>query len=533
MPTSTDSVQKADWRPLRYFNLYRLILSGLFVVLVFWGVAPLPVGQYDTELFRNTAIAYFFFGLVSSFANHYQYPGFHSQVFIQIFVDIVAITLLMHASGGITSGFGMLLVIAVAGGSVLTQGRIAILFAAMGSIAVLTQQIYVWLESPFPSSDYTQSGILGAVMFATAYIVYLSAGRIRASELLAAKREVDLANLSQLNEHIIHRMQAGILAIDGENRIRLINESAARLLELSDDVSGRKIEQVVPKIAGYLKTWREDRARVSYLFEPQGGHSRLICTFAGIGENAEDGVLVFLEDAAMLTQQAQQLKLASLGRMAASIAHEIRNPLGAISHAGQLLKESDDLKSGDRRLTEMILENSRRMNAIIENVLQLSRRKPAEPQVLNLRSWLNEFTINFIDSSQIPPDSIRVSVEPGDLQVRADPSQLYQVIWNLCENGIKHGNGAPEILLHAGISNGTHRPYLDVRDNGDGISPEVLEQIFEPFYTTREDGSGLGLYIARELCEGNKASLDYVPGEKGACFRINFSDPGREELMTA
>jgi len=525
--------QGPDWRPLRYFNFYRLILSGLFVVLVLWGAAPLPVGQYDEVLFSNTAIGYFAFAVLAATANRYRYPGFNSQVVSQIFVDIIAITLLMHASGGITSGFGMLLVVAVAGGSVLTQGRIAILFAAMASIAVLTQQFYEWLKSPFPSSYYTQSGILGAVMFATAFLVYLSAGRIRASELLAAKRGVDLANLSQLNEHIIRRMQAGILVIDAEDRIRLVNESARRMLGLQSKASEKKIEQVVPKIAGYLKTWRRDSTRASYLFEREGGHMQLTCSFAGIGENAQDGVLAFLEDAAALTHQAQQLKLASLGRMAASIAHEIRNPLGAISHAGQLLSESSHLDGSDRRLTEMIRENSIRMNAIIENVLQLSRRKPAEPQILNLRSWLNEFTVNFVDGNQVQPDSIQVKVEPDDLRVRADPSQLYQVVWNLCENGLRHCIGEPMIKIEAGIGNGPQRPFLDVRDNGEGISAEGLEQIFEPFYTTREDGSGLGLYIARELCEGNKATLDYVPGQEGACFRISFSDLRREELMTA
>ena len=529
----TEFAQSADWRPLRYFNIYRLILSGLFVVLVFWGVAPLPIGQYDAVLFRNTAISYFAFAMLAAVANFYRWPGFNTQVVSQIFTDIIAITLLMHASGGITSGFGMLLVVAVAGGSVLTQGRIAILFAAMASIAVLSQQLYVWLKSPFPSSYYTHAGILGAVMFATAFLVYLSARRIRASELLAAKREVDLANLSQLNEHIIKRMQSGILAIDADNRVRLVNESARHLLGLDSVVAEKKLENVSPKISGQLKLWREDSGRSSYLVEPQSGHMRLTCSFAGIGEDAQDGVLVFLEDASALTQQAQQLKLASLGRMAASIAHEIRNPLGAISHAGQLLSESSNLDRSDQRLTEMIRENSIRMNAIIENVLQLSRREPAEPQILNLSSWLNEFTLNFVDGNQISPDSIQVEVDPEDLQVRADPSQLYQVLWNLCENGLRYGNGAPRIMITAGISNGSQRPYLDVRDNGTGISAEGLAQIFEPFYTTREDGSGLGLYIARELCEGNKATLDYVPGRGGACFRISFSDPRREELATA
>jgi two-component system sensor histidine kinase PilS (NtrC family) len=522
----------ADWNPLRYFNLYRTALSGLLVVLVFWGVAPLPVGEYDAGLFRVTAIAYFGFSVLATAAHHFRYPAFDAQVVVQVFVDIIAITLLMHASGGVTSGFGMLLLVAIAGGSVLMQGRIAILFAAIASLAVLTQQIYVWIKNPFPSADYTHAGILGASLFATAYLVYTSARRIRASEALAAKREVDLANLSQLNEHIIQRMQSGILAIDAANSVRLDNESARRLLGLESGSIRGRMEKTVPKIAAFLQSWREDKTRSSYLFESESGHTKLICSFAGIGENAADGALVFLEDASALTQQAHQLKLVSLGRMAASIAHEIRNPLGAISHAGQLLSESSRLDKSDQRLADMIHENSIRMNTIIENVLQLGRGKPAEPEVLEMREWLESFSRTFVDSNEITNDSLRIVVQPENLQIKMDPSQLHQIVWNLCENGLRHANGEPIIDLQAGISDGTQRPFLEIRDNGDGIPADNLQQIFEPFFTTRADGSGLGLYIARELCEGNKATLDYLPGGRGACFRISFSDPRREGVLS-
>jgi two-component system sensor histidine kinase PilS (NtrC family) len=523
----------AEWKPLGYFILYRLALCGLLVVLYFWGIAPLPVGYYDTGLFRNVAFGYAIFSLLAAVANRMRLPAYDAQVLIQVFADIVAITLLMHASGGVSSGFGMLLLVAIAGGSVLTQGRIAILFAAMASIAVLTQQIFVWITSPFPTTHYTQAGILGASLFATAYLAHISARRIRMSEALAARREVDLANLSQLNEHIISRMQAGILVVDAHNRIRLVNESARHMLGLEAYDEGARVENVLPKLAGLLQTWRGDRGRPSHLFQHEGTQMRLICSFAGIGQDAVDGVLVFIEDASAITQQAQQLKLASLGRMAASIAHEIRNPLGAISHAGQLLSESSGLADGDRRLTEMIRENSMRMNAIIENVLRISRGKPAKPELVALKPWLEEFSEAFVDANEISMSCFTVSVEPENVKVRVDPSQLHQVVWNLCENGLNHSNGTPCIDLRARISNSTERPYLDIRDNGDGLSEEEVEQIFEPFFTTRDDGSGLGLYIARELCEGNKAALNFVAVDEGACFRISFSDPRREGVVSA
>ncbi len=522
----------AEWKPLRYFILYRLALSGLLVVLYYWGVAPVPVGYYDAELFRNTAVGYLLFSVIAAVANHLRVPEYDAQVLLQVFADIIAITLLMHASGGVTSGFGMLLLVTIAGGSVLTQGRIAILFAAMASIAVLTQQIFVWLTIPFSTTHYTHAGILGASLFATAYLAHISARRIRTSEALAARREVDLANLSQLNEHIISRMQAGILVVDAHGRVRLVNESARHMLGLETYDEGARVENVVPKLAGLLQTWRGDRSRPSHLIQHEGTQMKLICSFAGIGQNAVDGVLVFIEDASALTQQAQQLKLASLGRMAASIAHEIRNPLGAISHAGQLLSESSGLADGDRRLTEMIRENSIRMNSIIENVLRISRGKPAKPRLLALKPWLEEFAETFVNANKISMDSFKVSVEPENIKVRVDPSQLHQVVWNLCENGLNHCNGAPHIDLRARISDSTERPYLDIHDSGDGIPEDEVEQIFEPFFTTRDDGSGLGLYIARELCEGNKAALNFVPVAQGACFRISFSDPRREEVVS-
>ncbi len=523
----------AEWKPLRYFILYRLALSGLLLVLYVWGIAPLPVGSYDSELFGYAAGGYLLFSVLAATACHLRSPSYDAQVVLQVFADIVAITLLMHASGGVTSGLGMLLLVAIAGGSALTQGRIAILFAAMASIAVLTQQIFVWLTSPFPITNYTHAGILGASLFATAYIAHVSAMRIRMSEALAARREVDLANLSQLNEHIISRMQAGILVADAHNRIRLVNESARHMLGLESRDEGARVENLVPKLAGLLQTWRDDRSRPSHLFQNDGTQMKLICSFAGIGQDGADGVLVFIEDASALTQQAQQLKLASLGRMAASIAHEIRNPLGAISHAGQLLSESSGLEEGDRRLTEMIRENSIRMNSIIENVLRISRGKPAKPELLSLKEWLTEFAENFVAANEISRGNLEVFVEPEDVAVRVDPSQLHQVVWNLCENGINHSSGAPRIELRAGISASTERPYLDVRDNGGGIPEDEVEQIFEPFFTTRDDGSGLGLYIARELCEGNKAALNFVPTDSGTCFRISFSDPRREGVVSA
>ena len=518
------------WQPLHYFNIYRLLLAGLFLVLVVWADSPRPLGETNIALFRGAAMFYFLFAMSSAIAGHLRRPDFDTQVVLQIYVDIFTVSLFMHASGGVSSGFGLLLVVAIAGGSILTRGGIALMFAATAALAVLGQQYYGWATGLFYTASYAHVGMLAAAFFATAYLTYISARRIRLSEELAAEREVDLANLAQLNEHIIRRMQAGILAIDSQGHIRLMNRSAQRLLGVSKDSGGRRLTSVLRGLAELMAEWRADMSHATHIFRPEGTETKVMASFAAIGNQASDGVLVFLEDASGLAQRAQQLKLAGLGRLAASIAHEIRNPLGAISHAGQLLDESGNLDKGDRRLTRMILDNAERMNAIIEDVLQLSRGKPAEPERVALAKWLDGFVADFVTTNVAARDFISVNVDPPELEVRFDPNQLRQVVWNLCENGLRHSNGDPGLDLVAGLGEKTRRPYLEVQDHGEGIPVEVEEQIFEPFYTTRADGTGLGLYLAREMCEGNQASLNLMPGHEGGRFRITFSHPGRQEM---
>ena len=521
----------AGWQPLHYFNIYRVVLAGLFLVLVVWEDMPRPLGESNMALFRAAAVFYFLFGLLSAVAGRLRRPAFDIQVVLQIYIDIFTISLFMHASGGVSSGFGMLLIVAIAGGSILTQGGVALLFAATAALAVLGQQYYGWATGQFSTASYAHVGMLAAAFFASSYLTYISARRIRISEALAAEREVDLANLAQLNEHIIRRMQAGILAIDAEGHIRLMNRSAQQLLGVSRGSGPQQLTQVLRSLAERMQEWREDMSHATHIFRPEGTETKVMASFAAIGTQASDGVLVVLEDASGLAQRAQQLKLAGLGRLAASIAHEIRNPLGAISHAGQLLAESSNLDKGDRRLTHMIRDNAERMNAIIEDVLQLSRGKPAEPESVALAAWLDGFVADFVTTNVAARDAIAVKVGSPDLEVRFDPNQLRQVLWNLCENGLRHSNGHPGLELNAGLGEQTRRPYLEVQDHGEGIPVEVEEQIFEPFYTTRVDGTGLGLYLARELCEGNQASLNLMRGGQGSCFRITFSHPSRQDML--
>lgn len=521
------------WKPLHLLNLYRLTLSSLFLVLSTTVHRPPGLDGTNPLLFQAVSAAYLVFSVTASLIIRWRLFGFQAQVYFQVLVDILAITLLMHASGGVASGVGTLLIVAIAAGSLLMAGRMAGFFAAIAALAVLGQQLYA--HSSGGTASYVQAGVLGAAFFATALLARVLATRVRASEALAARHATDLANMARLNETIIQRMQSGILVIDKNNRIHLMNESARFLLGTPSSCEDKPLETLSPELAEQLRAWRAAPSDEPRVFRCPTGSADILPRFTQLDPGGTSEALIFLENAAAITQQVQQVKLASLGRLTASIAHEVRNPLGAISHAGQLLAESPDLSAGDRRLTEIICEQSRRVNSVIENVLQLSRRRRSRPETFALEPWLEDFVAEFCQTENVSPGQIAVEVRPAGLQVRIDPSHLHQVLWNLCQNGLRHGAStrAPaRLLLRGGISRELRGPYLDVIDSGPGISPEVAQQIFEPFFTTQAQGTGLGLYVARELCEHNRAHLGYLPVPTGgSCFRISFADPETRALQ--
>ena len=515
------------WRPLWLFNLYRLVLSGFFTVLAFSDLNIKPIGEYNTPLLYVTSVVYLLLAIGACFTIHWRTPRFTRQVYSQTVIDIVAITLLMHASGGTSTGLGMLLIIAVASGSMLLAGRTALSLAAVATLFMLGEHAYFQLTNPNLSTAYTHAGLLGATFFVTALLSRALARRILESEALAARRGIDLANMEQLAEYVIQRMQTGVVVIDDTRRIWQINNSAQQLLGLPPLTGTPTLENGCPALAEEYRQWHTNP-----LYQPKpfrAATAEVLPRFATLGTGSS--TLIFLEDTAAMTQQAQQLKLASLGRLSASIAQEIRNPLGSISHAGQLLTESPQLNKHDLRLTEIIHTNSQRMNKIIENVLQLGRRNQSMPETIPLKPWLENFIADFCRGQQITPEQIHLSVEPATLEVEFDASQLHQILWNLCHNGLRHGtehSGCAQLTLAASATTNRTSAAMDIIDNGPGIAASAQQHLFEPFFTTATQGSGLGLYIARELSECNQAHLTYLTTTNGgSCFRLTFSDPRR------
>ncbi|KOR29507.1 hypothetical protein TI04_08455 [Achromatium sp. WMS2] len=517
-----------NWRTLYMFMAYRLVLALSMGFAFFFRINPTPLGSAFPKIFAITIVIYLGLVLSSVVLLVWKTPSAEQQVQIALCIDIVAITMLMHASGGVASGLGLLIAISITLGSLLTGGHLAIPFAALSSLAVLGEQLYaesfgVFLADP---ATYTQAGLLGVMFFAVAMLAYGLARQLRDTEKLAQQRGLDLANMAQVNEYIIQHMNTGIIVLDKNWTVRLLNDTAWYLLGTPRVKVGDNLKWHLPDLAHQVFTWLHSSANIAENFQLRPGEREIRLQFVSLDKDQRGGILIFLEDRARLLEQAQQIKLASLGRLTASIAHEIRNPLGAISHAGQLLAESIVGDESDRRLLEIIRGNSQRVNDVIEAILQLSRRSRAHSEYVNLYAWTVQFVQEFCSSRMLDPNPFKIHIKPSDIFVQTDVNQLNQVLENICDNALRYGkpyNKAHHISLFGGINAEVPWPTLEICDNGSGIPAEHIRQIFEPFFTTAVKGTGLGLYIARELCEINQIDLEYIKDAKqGSCFRLSF-----------
>jgi two-component system sensor histidine kinase PilS (NtrC family) len=530
---STDIKTALNWRVLGLLNLYRVLAP-----LVLLGMYPLGAARGFTvdsrQLFFGATVAYLCFGLGSIILVRRRLASAYVQTILQATVDLTLLLLLLHACGGISSGLGLLLLLPVGGLAFLLPPRSALFLAAVAVLAVLADTIWQQLNAHADIASYATAGLLGIVLFVIAIASSVVAGRMRESEDLVRQKDIDLANLAELSQYIVQHLRESLLVVDAADKIRLINESAAEILGDNQAVPGALVGEVSPRLLYSLTTWRQrQRGENSPSNFVAADGARVIQPhFAPLGDVSPGPTLIFLEDTSLMAERVQQGKLAALGRLSASIAHEIRNPVGAMSHAGQLLAESPSIGPDERRLTDIIRSNSERVSTIINNVLQLSRREATQPTRLSLGDWIEEFLEEFCETMQVPRSRIGFHENAADLEVRIDPSHLHQVVWNLCDNAIKYGDARDGISVEIklGRLNPSNRPYLEVADRGPGIDPHAVDRIFEPFFTGRKGGTGLGLFIARELCQLNRAILLYEPRSgDGSVFRIVFSDPQRWE----
>jgi two-component system sensor histidine kinase PilS (NtrC family) len=369
---------------------------------------------------------------------------------------------------------------------------------------------------------FVQAGLLSVGYFATAWLAHTLARYTQASEQLAAQREVDLASMAQVNQLVIQDMQDGVLVVDERGVIRQINRRAVEILGPIPK-SGRELllKEYAPALAERLQRWREDPGAGSDPLRTVLTHKLAGARFVPVGRSRSVGVVVFLEDLSRIQAEAQQMKLAAMGRLTANIAHEIRNPLSAINHAAELLLEELELNETQRRLLTIVHDNTQRLDRMVQDVLKLNRRDRAHRETFQLADFLRTFVAQFCQIEKVPEAVIELQIE-RDAQAIFDRSHLNQVMWNLCRNALRYSQrGAGSIRLQLRTGGAGFGVELSVSDDGPGVPEAIRPHLFEPFFTTAASGTGLGLYIAREICDANNASLDYVdrPGG-GAQFVV-------------
>lgn len=521
-------------RLFRIYNHYRLVISLMLAGLLF--VDPFTA---DTQLrwadyYQASVFGYL---AINGFTGLLMMAGFKPRerhITLSILADLALLHFLLLTSTGITNGVANLVIVAVAAGNILTPTRIGTFYAALAAICSLSISGWAVLAINETADDIVRAGTLGILYFATAFILQSISKRMIRSEALARSRAKSIAELEQINRQIIQRMRTGILVLDQFGHVRLANAAAEELLfGTTESQAAQAHSMILPApLKQGLHDWHRNPDQRIEPFQATPTSPLLQATFAQLDQEQGDQTLVFIEDMSKITQQAQQMKLASLGRLTAGIAHEIRNPLGAISHAAQLMEESPHLDKGDQQMLDIIHRHSKRVNGIIENVLDLSRRRPANTVLVNISQWLNDFRTDFQQTQdEETPAIIELHADASLPPARFDKSQIEQVMVNLCDNGLRYSKehtGKKRIQLQAGATPDGERVYVDVRDFGPGIAPEHRDSVFEPFFTTEHTGNGLGLYLARELCEANQAHLSLVENEQPGCrFRITFAHPGR------
>lgn len=518
------------------YNIYRIMLPLVLLVTSFSPGGSL-LGELAPNLFIQVCTSYAVFATIITLIARNGNSLMSSPQFLtgSLIIDIIAITLISYSSGGIISGLGLLLVVTIASGSILIRGRISVFLAAVATLALIYSEVYLTLLLEDPPGQFIQTGILGALLFATSVYVQNLTSEIYAAALLANKQAGDIVDLEKLNNEIIQRMRTGVVVVNADFDIVSMNSSARSMLLpiLPSSKHSAVLWYTLPAtLKEQLQLWKINPKRHPQTISIPDSAKQIQLSFAFLNPESDSDTLIFMEDNQRILQRVRQMKLASLGRLTASIAHEIRNPLGAISHASQLLRESEISSDDDKRMMEIIFEQCTRINQIIEDVLNASRHDDTVAKVVKLEDWLNDFIKNY-KATHEHCDVINYESTHPDIKVNVIEGQLEQVLNNLFDNGLRYSDrktGRATLSLQTGIDNtdGDEHTYLHIIDDGAGVDEEDEPQMFEPFHTTEPSGTGLGLYISRELCEANQSQLVYKRTPAGkSCFSIYFGNPER------
>lgn len=513
------------WRSLQTFTVTRIVIA--LVLLLYLGV-DLESGQLRPDPV-NTETCVFYVAAAALFALAARWQRrFLVQLGVQIGIDLAVISLLYIAAGGMRSGLGILYLFPLAGAAILAPLLLALFSAAIATLFLLGLNLWqLVVEGRDP--PLMQAGLFGAAFFAGVLVVNRLAARLLKQEELASQRGADLRIQQAINEIVIADVGDGILVVGEDGTVFTGNPAARRMLGLQADAGFRlravpAFEPVAQAFDAWLAVPDNDKGFVTLKPYREGDgadagdaeirgrrdqpvHLKLRFARVADGGEAAGRSVIFMQDVSAIENQAQQLKLASMGRLTASIAHEVRNPLSAIGHATALLAE--DLHGpAEVRLLKIVSDNVARVNRMVEDILQLSRKAQPNGEPVPLAAFLEQLKAEFCEIHGLADDIVYIG-DPGGSAVRFDPLHLHEVLLNLLNNAVRYASRQPASIRIFPARDAAGRRELHVQDDGPGITTEVRDHLFEPFYTTSSKGTGLGLYLARELCLNNDAKLDY------------------------
>lgn len=514
-------------RIVAYLNIYRLVITLLLTSAQFGGLldtnlSPLYETAANTVLVTYLLCAVYFL-LVAGKKN----IDIFQLALNSLFADVFFLCLLVFAFATVAGGVGILMVFASAIAAVVLPLRIALLMASIMSLVMSGTALWRFIALDGTAQSMLQAGLYSVTAMISALMANRLAYWARDYRLIAERQKETLSELEQVNELIIRRMRTGVIAVDETGMVRVMNESAWFQLG-SPSVREQPLKSLSSRLDQALNEWKKNTASdpKPVILEPS--QAQVLPGFVALPVDNGVGAMIFLTDNNVVARRAVELSVNSLAKLSGSIAHEIRNPLAALNHASQLLEESPQIRLPEMRLINIIQNHAKRMNGIIENILQLSRREQSQPELIPLHVFLPEFSSEFQASQVSRHLDFQSAIDmQKDTYVLFDKSQLSQCLWKLLDNAVDHASrdtAVPSVRLALTRHEESGFCVITVADNGPGINASQLSRIFEPFYTTRKEGSGLGLYIAKQLCEANQAEItvDSQPGE-GAFFHVRLA----------
>lgn len=535
LPNFNDWLTSSKRRNLKLFNFYRLTVASVLLftqILMRGGGLSLEQPIFTTKVL----LIYFVLSVIFVVLTWPKKTNFQISLTTQVIIDIGFILLMMHLFGQNQTGVGMLLIITIVFASLISEGRYALFYASIASIGILLEQTYNLNLEQSLDGNYTNAVLLSIACFATAWLAHTLARRMQTSERLASERGVDIANLAKINALITQEMPNGVLVVGASQQLNHYNQQFTTLTGLSDTDLSEAIAQkkplsaLTPALSVLLTEWAaaehenkglESKHTDAIKFSLP--HRDLGIRFLPTSQSRASGAIIFVEDWSQVQTQAHQVKLAALGRLTANIAHEIRNPLSAISHANQLLQE-DNSDPTTLRMLQIISDNVQRLDQIIKDVLELNRRDRTNQESIQLQPFITEFYQQFCAVEKIEPTAFTLKLGKDDPAIFFDRRHINQILWNLCKNGWRHcQKNKGSLVLAIKSSRQSQFVNIQILDDGEGIAPSIQSHLFEPFMTTEKSGTGLGLYIARELAEANGAKLDFTTANTGTVFTLNIN----------